>query len=387
MTYSAARPIQVFFPCTGLGRVARGFETFTRDCAHALRGRDDLVLKVFGGGPDLADGERRIASLSRRGTAALLMGKLFHRDPYFVEQASFAAAFLPALIIGDPDVVYFADLNVGNACWHWRRISGQRFRLLFYNGGPTTQPFTRCDLVQQVSPEHFDAALVRGEPADRQVLLPHGMNVQEQFKPVTAAERRSTRAALGVPLEGPLLLSVGTLGVQHKRMDVVIREAAALTTIRPHVLLLGEETPETPTVRALAERELGAGRYTMRTVHRTLAMAAYRAADAFVLASPREGFGLAYLEALMSGVPCVVQDTPTTAYVYGAFGHRADLSVPGVLAAHLEPLLATPPELAVSIAQHAWVRDRFGWANLAPRYAAMLHACAEGRRPVVLPTD
>ncbi|MCX5767564.1 MAG: glycosyltransferase family 4 protein [Gemmatimonadetes bacterium] len=384
---STARPIRVFFPCTGLGRVARGFETFTRDCADALRGRDDVALTVFGGGQELTEGERHIASLSRRGAAAGLLGKLLHRDPYFVEQASFAAAFLPALIAGDPDVVYFADLNVGNACWHWRRISGQRFRLLFYNGGATTKPFTRCDLVQQVSPEHYDAALARGESAERQVLLPHGLQVSAQFTPVTNDERRATRAALGVPLEGPLVLSVGMLDQQVKRMDLVIRETAALTSVRPHLLLLGEETPETPTVRALAERELGAGRYTMRTVHRTLAMAAYRAADTFVLASPREGFGLAYLEALMSGVPCVVQDTPTTAYVYGAFGHRADLSVPGVLAGHLEPLLATPPELAVSVAQHAWVRDRFGWANLAPRYAAMLHACAEGRRPVVLPTD
>ncbi|NDJ10850.1 MAG: glycosyltransferase [Acidobacteriia bacterium] len=149
-----------------------------------------------------------------------------------------------------------------------------------------------------------------------------------------------------VPLDGPLVLSVGMLDQQVKRMDLVIREAAALTSIQPHVLLLGEETPETPVVRAVAERALGAGRYTMGTVNRSLAMAAYRAADAFVLASPREGFGLAYLEALMSGVPCVVQDTPTTAYLYGSFGHRADLSVPGVLASHLERMLATPPDSA-----------------------------------------
>lgn len=384
---SGIRPIRVFFPCTGLGRVARGFEAFTRDCAHALRGREELALTVFGGGHDLTAGERRIASLSRRGVAARLLGKLVHRDPYFVEQATFAAAFLPALIAGDPDVVYFADLNVGNACWHWRRVSGQRFRLLFYNGGATTKPFTRCDLVQQVSPEHYDAALARGEAAERHVLLPHGLDVPAHFTPVTNEERRATRAALGVPLDGPLVLSVGMLDQQVKRMDLVIREAAALTSIQPHVLLLGEETPETPVVRAVAERALGAGRYTMGTVNRSLAMAAYRAADAFVLASPREGFGLAYLEALMSGVPCVVQDTPTTAYLYGSFGHRADLSVPGVLASHLERMVATPPDSATAVAQHAWVRDRFGWDTLAPRYAAMLHACAEGRRPVVMPAD
>ena len=380
---SVARPVRVFLPCTGLGREARGFETFTRECAAALRGRADLELTVFGGGGALSAGERRVPSLARRGTAAALLGALLRRDPYFVEQVSFGASFLPALVAGDPDVVYFADLNLGNVCWHWRRLSGQRYRLLFYNGGATTRPFIRCDVVQQVSPEHLTAAIARGEPAERQVLLPHGIDVPPRFMPASADERRATRLALGVPAEGPLLLSVGSLERTVKRMDYVIRETAALPGPRPHLLLLGAETAETPALRAYAERELGAGAVTMRTVDRVTALAAYRAADAFVLASLREGFGIACLEALMSGLPCVVHDNPTTAYLFGPHGYRADLTHAGALT----PLLAAAlgerlrPNAALATACHAWVREHFSWPRLVPKYVELFRGCAEGRPP------
>ena len=136
-------PVRVFFPCTGLGHEVRGFEAFTRDCAAALRADTSVEIVVFGGGGALQPSERSVWNLPRTGRMARALGGLVGRDPYFIEQASFFAGFVPALIAGRPDVVYFADLSLGNACWHWRRATGQAFKLLFYNGGPTTRPFTR----------------------------------------------------------------------------------------------------------------------------------------------------------------------------------------------------------------------------------------------------
>ncbi|MBI3568271.1 MAG: glycosyltransferase family 4 protein [Gemmatimonadetes bacterium] len=382
---SPARRVRVFLPCSGLGREARGFETFTRECAAALAGRDDVEVTVFGGGAALLATERHVGALSRRGAAAGLLGALLRRVPYVVEQESFALSFLPSLVGGDPDLVYFADLNLGNALWHWRRASGQRYRMLFYNGGATTRPFTRCDLVQQVSPEHLAAALARGESPERQVLLPHGIDVPGTFVRPTDDARRAVRRALGVPADGPLVLSVGALDVSVKRMDYVVREVAALGAPRPHLLLLGADTAETPALRQLAAEALGAGQVTMRSVDRATALAAYGAADVFVLASVREGFGLAYLEALMSGVPCVVHETPTTAYLFGPHGRRADLTRPGVLAGALAELLAgrAGADDRAAEARHAWVRDRFSWTRLAPRYVELFRACAEGRPPIL----
>jgi glycosyltransferase involved in cell wall biosynthesis len=379
---SGAGVVRVFFPCTGLGRQRRGYETFTRECAAALRGDPRLQITVFGaGGPFGATGERTVPNIPRDRTMARLAGALVRRDPYFVEQISFFAGFLPRLFAGRPDVVYFADLNFGNACWHWRRISGQRFRLLFYNGGATSEPFTRCDLVQQMSPEHYDAALARGERADHQVLLPHGVTVSAEFAPPSAAERVALRAELRLPADRPVLLSAGLIDMNVKRTDYLIRELAALGEPRPFLLLAGAVSPDTQRVVELASSLLGADGFAVRTFSPEQMRRVYRAVDALALASLREGFGLATVEALAEGLPCVVHRTPTTEYVAGPHALSGDLRADGAMTPLLRAAFATRGDVNAMRARHAWVRERFSWDMLRGRYADMLLACAAGRRP------
>jgi 1,2-diacylglycerol 3-alpha-glucosyltransferase len=373
-------PVRVYFPCTGLGREARGFEAFTRDCADALRGDDSVALSVFGGGGAMREHERAVFNFPRRSRAAAVVSRLVGRDPYFVEQATFFAGFLPTLIVGAPDVVYFADLNFGNACWHWRRISGQKFKLLFYNGGATTKPFTRCDLVQQVSPEHLSDAVARGEDLARQVLLPHGIAVAASWHPADEDERRATREALGVPVHGPLLISVGMIGHSVKRCDAVIRAVALLPEPRPHLLLLGAETNESGGIRQLAERMLGTG-CTIRSVTREQVFAANRAADAFVIASLREGFGMAHLEALVEGLPCVASDTETSAYLGGRWGIRGNVGDDAELSGLIGRALRESHDIERASAQRSEIAARFSWDVLAPKYLALLRACAAGKTP------
>lgn len=366
------RPLRVFMPCTGLGRQQRGFETFTRECGEHLGRTGDVALTVFGGGGELRPDERETWNLPRDGALARALGAMLGRDPYFVEQASFFAGFVGALTWQKPDLVYFADLNLGNICWHWRRLTGQRYRLLFYNGGPTTQPFTRCDMVQQVSPEHLASAITRGERPDRQVMLPHGVTISRDFVATTAEERVRCRAQLGLPTAGPVVLSVGALNASHKRMDYVIDEVATMPS-RPHLLLVGAETAETPDLRRRASERLPA-RCTMLTLPREAMRDAYRAADAFVLASLVEGFGLAQVEASAAGLPCVAHDTPTSAYVLGPPGIIGDLRLPGTLASFLERALRAPAGDAA--ARHAYAYGQFSWDLLVPRYVEMFRSAA-----------
>jgi len=344
-----------------------------------MRSEPQVDLTVFGGGDTLEAHERAIWNLSRSSRAARIIASVAGRDPYFIEQGTFFAGFLPTLMRGAPDVVYFGDLNFGNACWHWRRISGQRFRMLYFNGGPTTRPFTRCDVVQQVSPEHLATALARGESPERQILLPHGLTIEQDWHSTSHDERRRIRLSLGVPLDGRLVLSVGALNASHKRMDYVIREVAALSVPRPHLLLLGTYGTETESIRALATALLGPGGCTMRTVEHAAVLEAYRAADVFVLASLVEGFGLAHVEALAAGVPCVAHDNPTTGYIYGELARRADLSGAGALAPLLSDALSAPRDDGVARAQHDAAYSRFSWTMLAPRYAQMFRAVADRR--------
>jgi len=371
--------IRVAMPCTGLGRQHRGFEAFTREVHAALRGAPGIHLRVYGGGGALEADERAVWNLPRAGAAARAVARVARWDPYFVEQASFFAAFVPRLIAWRPHLVYFADLNLGNACWHWRRRTGQSFRMLYYNGGPTTRPFTRCDLVQQVTPAHHAAAIARGESAERMFVLPHGFTMSAAPTPRDPARIASVRRALGVPDGKAMLLSVGMLGHTLKRMDALVDAVAALGENRPHLVLLGQETPETPALRERA-RSLGDGVW-MGTWPRERMAEAFAAADAFALLSLDEGFGLAYVEAMQAGVPVIAQDNANTRYILGDHALLGDTTTVAGAAALIRRGLSEVTSDALRGVRHAWVRRRFAWDVLTPRYVDMLRACAAGRRP------
>ena len=368
------RPVRVFLPCTGLGRQRRGFETFTLECADALRGDPRIELTVFAGGPTPGVPARVRWNLRRDGALASLAGALVRRDRYFVEQASFFLSFLPALVFGRPDVVYFADLNLGNLCWHWRRLSGQRFKLLYYNGGLTTRPFTRADMVQQLTPAGLDEAVARGEARDRQTVLAHGVRVPDTLP---ARITGDARRALGLPADRPVVLAVGMLDTAIKRADYLVRELAALPAPRPFLALLGADGPDAAHVRALARELLGADGFLARTVPHEQIGDYYRAADMFSLASLREGFGLAYVEALAHGLPIVAHDSPVTRHLLGDLATLTDLSQPGALTAALAGALATPSSDDQRARRHASARARFGWDSLREEYVQLLLRVAE----------
>lgn len=377
--------VRVALPCTGLGRQRRGFETVTRDTHQALRHVPGLELAVYGGGGELLPGERAVWNLPRNSGTARAIARVTRRGPYFIEQASFFAGFLPHLLAWQPHLVYFADLNFGNACWHWRRLTGQRFHLLYYNGGPTTRPFTRCDWVQQVTPAHYATARARGESADRMFSLPHGVRLTTAPPARDPARTAAVRRSFGVSDGRAMLLSVGMLGATLKRMDVLVDVVASMAPdVRPHLVLLGQETEETRALRARASG-LGDGVW-IGSWPRAQMEDAYAAADAFALLSLDEGFGLAYLEAMAAGLPCVAHDNPNTRYILGADAYLGDTTNPAVTVALIRRALGertTEPQRA---ARHDWTYRRFSWDALAPLYAEMFRACAAGICPTWLGT-
>lgn len=375
-------PHRVLLACTGLGNERRGFETFTRDVAQALAAEPTLAVEVFAGGRDgHVPGEHVVANLPRRSRAAHRLGALLGRDPYFIEQGSFFVGLLPALALRPPHLVYFADLNLGNALWHWRRLTGARWRMLFYNGGNTTMPYTRCDHVQQLTPAALDAAAARGERAERMTLLPHGVSLPPLVEPSTDAARRearrAARVALGLPADREILLSVGQLDRPTKRTDLLIEAVAALPSPRPYLLLVGADGPDGAGLRALAAERLGDG-WGWRTEPRERMPVVYAAADAFALLSRGEGFGLAYVEALGAGLPLLAHDDATTAYVVGDAGLRRVIATRDDAVAAIGALRALPTDATAARTRHASVAERFGWATLAPRYVALLTRVATG---------
>ena len=368
--------IRVLLPCSGLGIVMRGFETFAIECHAALRGHPRVRPTLVRARGKPGEDERLARTLPRDSRAARALGALARRDGYFAEQMVYALSLLPVLRRERPDVVLFSDWALGSALGRLRALTRVRYRLLLCNGAPGPPPYdTAIDHVQQLTPAYYDMALEAGEPPERHTLLPLGVSLDPNPPVVTHEERARLRSSLGMPRDGELLLSVAAMNIWHKRLDYVIREVAAMDP-RPHLVMLGQREDETPAVLDLARSLLGADGFTARTVEPEEVSGYYRCADTFVLGSLYEASGRVLLEALGHGLPTLCHDSETTRFVTGEHGLRGDLSRPGGLTA----LMATARERPISderrLAQHRYARETFGWDGLLPRYVEMIERCA-----------
>lgn len=370
------RNLRILFCCTGVGVFNRGIESFFRDSFDGLKdampGMEVCLLK----GAGEADArEKRVWCLPRTGAPARLVGCLIRRNAYVAEQLSSFPFVAREIRRWKPDVIFYSDANLGFQLYRWRRQIGVPFKLLFSNGGPCHPPFVRTDFVHQVAPLYLNEAVRAGEPAEKHFMVPYGINVGSA--PVfDAATKRDLRKKLRLPPECQIILSVGWISREHKRMDYVIREMAKLPEPRPFLQLLGAMDERSQEIVELGRQLLGAENFGAASVPYEKVAEYYRAADCFVLASLKEGFGRVYLETLVHGLPVIAHRHPVMEYVVGDAGTLGDLSQPGNLAGLLAAELKSPNNETLMRRRWESVRDRFSWPVLAPAYQAMFAAVA-----------
>jgi 1,2-diacylglycerol 3-alpha-glucosyltransferase len=392
--------VRVLFSCTGVGIFNRGIETFFREAFDGLKGAEGIEARLIKGAadrpssglrPPSPEGRREpekdeqvVWCLPRTGTVARLIGKLTGRSAYAVEQWSSFLGVVREIRRFRPHVVFTSDANLMFLLRRFRRLIGVPFRVLYSNGGPVHPPFNRHDFVQQVAPLYRDEALAAGEPPEKHFLVPYGIHVPSA--PVTdPAEKLALRRHLGLPLDRQVILSVGWIARQHKRMDYVIEEVARLPQPRPFLQLLGAIDENSSEVIELGNRLLGPQNFAAHSVPYEEVADYYKAADVFVLGSLAEGFGRVYLESLMHGLPTIGHKHPVIEYVLGDAGMLADLSVSGNLAAVLADTLQDRTFFTDEARRRRResVRSRFDWSVLRPQYAGMFRACA--RTPIPFP--
>ncbi len=159
----------------------------------------------------------------------------------------------------------------------------------------------RADRVVAVSNALAELAVKAGADPRRVVTLRNGVD-SDRFTP---RDRTESRAKLGLPEHGRVLVSVGFL-VERKGHDLVLRAVARMPAgKRPFVAIAGDG-PELPRLEALiAELGLvGSARLLGAVEHDELPWV-YSAADLSVLASSREGWPNVLLESMACGTPVV----------------------------------------------------------------------------------
>jgi len=370
--------LRVLFSCTGVGIFNRGIESFFRDAFDGLKdAMPGVEVRLLKGAGESDAREKRVWCLPRTGVAARVLGALVRRNAYVAEQLTSLPFVAREIRRWEPNVVFYSDANLGFRLYFRRKWIGASYQLLFSNGGPCSAPFDRTDSVHQVAPLYWEQALRAGEPAEKHFFVPYGINVIEApaFDP---AARSDLRAHLGLPPDRQVVLSVGWISREHKRMDYVIREVAELPEPRPFLQLLGAMDDNSPEIVDLGNRLLGPRHFSAKSVPYERVGDFYRAADCFVLASLTEGFGRVYLEALMHGLPVIAHRHPVMEYVLGGLGTLGELDQPGALTELVAAELKSPKNEKLMRRRWESVRSRFSWPVLAPAYHAMF--CAASRQ-------
>ncbi len=319
--------------CPGLGRVVRGHETFARSLFNMLV--DSLDMTLFKGGGQSTAREVVVPHIPR--DAAALDGARLPVSPRWhaialgeerirIECESFAWAALGPLLEGDFDVIHCLDRDVARVIHANRHLFRKTPTLLFSNGGAMpAADLPPCDFVQEHTGLNLKHSL-----KGRSFLIPHGVDT-EHFRPGVATDFRTRH---GIPAHATLLISVGTICYWHKRMDHVIREVAAAGD-GLHLAIVGQESEDSADIRALG-RELLGERVHFDSLPHSQLPAAYAAANAFVLGSLFETFGIVYIEAMAMGLPVICTEHPNQRSIVQA-GIFVDMAKPGALAAVLDP--------------------------------------------------
>jgi glycosyltransferase involved in cell wall biosynthesis len=239
-------------------------------------------------------------------------------------------------------------------------------------------------------------------PSDRLRVIPQGVDTR-RFQPLTGDPRRQARADAGCGEGDPMIVFVGSL-IARKGIDVLLAAWSGVHARRPDAKLVLVGRDDFPAASAdsrfldahLALMPAGTRQSVRRLGLRNDPERFLGAADAFAFPSRREGFGSVIIEAMSSGLPCVVAEMPgITDFVFNApslAGAAAPEPTDGIVVGQDDPTaLASAlldcfarPERAAAIGREArrTACDRFDLdAVVAPAYERLYtEVAARGSR-------
>jgi glycosyltransferase involved in cell wall biosynthesis len=201
------------------------------------------------------------------------------------------------------------------------------------------------------------AAFVRThQPQQATSIIPNGVDLQ-RFTP--------EGSSINFGLAKPVVLCVASLhNNSHKRVELAIQAVARLPQAS---LLLCGDGPDRAYFQALGERLLGSERFAIRSFAFEQMPQVYRSVDVFTLPSLNEPFGLAYIEAMASGLPVVAPDDEMRRYIIADAGLLCDVTDPDTYAEAIACTLSRAWGLKPR--QNAM---RFSWDTLALRYRDLI---------------
>lgn len=194
------------------------------------------------------------------------------------------------------------------------------------------------------------------QPKQKVSIIPNGVDIN-RFTP------EGTTIDFGLP--SPIVLCVASLKRNsHKRIELAIEAMAKMS--HGSLLICGDGI-DRDYYQSLGDRLLGTERFLISSFTYAQMPAVYRSADVFTLPSKDEPFGLAYVEAMASGLPVVAPEDRMRRYLIGNSGILCDVSDTDIYS-----------KAIAQAATHHWGNAprenslRFSWAEIGLRYRDLI---------------
>ncbi|MDO8546004.1 MAG: glycosyltransferase family 4 protein [Nitrospirales bacterium] len=215
-------------------------------------------------------------------------------------------------------------------------------------------------------------------PPEKIRVIPMGIDT-ERFDPGKyRAERAAIRVELGLRPDATVIGAVARF-VPDKGLDVLLQTVSLLAKRFPDLqCLLTGDGPLKEDLRNLS-RTLGLEGRVLFAGYRTDIPRVLSAMDLYMLPTRREGFGVAFAEAMSMEVPVIASRIPPLDEIVadGHTGALADVGSPDAFARAAEPLLADP-DLRRKMGQAARQRvlERFEQLLMCRAYERLFQDCA-----------
>ena len=360
-------------PPRGLNILALATDAYGGHGGIAKQTRD--VLEAMCADPQVA----RVVALPRAADYPLqaMPAKLVFDRRSTGGLARYVAAIMRHVLTGPKiDIVYCAHLNLLPLARIAARLSRARSVVCLHGLEAWTprksawsrQAARNTDLAMAVSELTLDRFRQWCPlPPERCVVVPNAVNLDD-----FAITARDDGLAKRLGLAGrTVIMTLGRMCAveRAKGFDRIITVLPRVMQERPDIAYLivgrGDDRSRLEALAAehhVADRVVFAGEIAEKDK-----VAYYNLADAYVMPSVAEGFGLVFLEALACGLPCVASDFDggREALRKGRYGQLIDPFDMDALTAAILKAVASPRGVPADL-------DYFSVANFQPRIAAML---------------